>query len=187
MATRVLNPLLMACSEPSNEDVVRGILAVIFGAAGPRFAAKKLEERLHTHDLCCVALLQQLTISAMLEHFAMSYGEALQVDNSLFPRDQQPPPAVVVQAQPVAQREVSAPTSRNAPEFPSVEADGLPTAQSMRAWLPGFRSHLAGRVSQVTLGEYDALVKDVKHALALEFTAGPSPESEAVLTALLQA
>ena len=31
----------------------------------------------------------------------------------------------------------------------------------MRAWLPGFRSHLWGRVSRETLLEYDALIKQL--------------------------
>ena len=184
---RVLNPLLVACDEPDNEEVVRGILGGLFGAAGPRFAAKKMEERLHAHDVCCVQLLRQLTVAVLLEHFQMSYGEALTVDNHLFPQDQQPPPAAVVQAQQVPPPASSTATSRNAPEFPELGADGLPSAMSMRAWLPGFRSHLAGRVNQVTLAEYDELVKDVKYELALLYTSGPTLESEAVMTALLQA
>ena len=139
--------------------------------------------------MCAISLLEQITVAALLDHFQMSYGEALTVDNGIFPKDQQPAPEVVVAVQPAPPPPpvVSAPTSRNAPEFPELGPDDLPTSQCMRAWLPGFRSHLAGRVNQVTLGEYDALVKDVKHVLGLDYTYGPSSESEAVMTALLQA
>ena len=100
MATRILHPMLTSCTEPDNEDVVRGILAVIFGASGPKFAAKKLEERLHTHEMCAINLLEQITFAALLDHFQMSYGEALTVDNGIFPKDQQPAPEVVVAMQP---------------------------------------------------------------------------------------
>ena len=188
MVSRVINPQLSGCVQPDNEDVVRGLLASIFADAGARTAAKKLEERIYKHDVCRVALLAQLTRKDLEEGLQMSFGEALVVDNFLFPLADQPE---VIQAQPVQEAppinaHQIASTSRDAPEFPALGQDDLPTAQDMRAWLPGFRSHLAGRVERETLLEYDALVKDVRHVLQLDFSVAASPESEAVMTALLQ-
>ena len=184
----MLNAQLSKCVQPDNDEISRGLLASISADAGARTAAKKLEERLYTHDVCQVKLPAQLARKDLSDSLQMSFGVAMVIDNCLFPPTDQPE---VIQAQPVpAAPPIPAPlitsTSRNAPEFPAQGQDDLPTAQNTRAWLPGFRSHLSGRIKRETLLEYNALVKDVKHELQLEFSVAASPESEAVMTALLQ-
>jgi hypothetical protein len=67
MATRTMNETLARCKTPTDQDVVRGLLASLFAGAGPSFAAKKLEERLADQDMCDVFLLQAVTVE-VLEH-----------------------------------------------------------------------------------------------------------------------
>ena len=130
MVSKVLNAQLSGCVQPDNEDTVRGLLTSIFADAGARTAAKKLEERLYKHDVCRINLLAQLTRRDLLEDLQMSFGEAMVVDNFLFPLAEQPE---VIQAQPVpAAPPIPAPpiasTSRNAPKFSALGQDDLPTA-----------------------------------------------------------
>jgi hypothetical protein len=183
---RTLNPVLVASAYPGDADVVKGVLAGIFGACSASFSAKKIEDVLHNQGVCDVELLGRLTMSALLDHFQLCYGDAMRVDDCLFPKALQTI-IPVVPVTPPLQAPAYATSSRTAPEFPELGGDGLPTAQSVRAWLPGFRSHLAGRLDVGTLAEYDRLAKDTKHTLDPYYVNGATPESDIVWTALIQA
>ena len=69
---RTLNPVLVACADPGDADVVKGVLAGIFGACSASFSAKKVEDVLHTQGVCDVELLK---LSALLDHFQLCYME----------------------------------------------------------------------------------------------------------------
>jgi hypothetical protein len=184
MATRVMNPALTECTAPQNTAVVHGILAALIASVGPDFAAKKLEDRLKAQDMCTVALLKTVTVEALILHFGMTYGEAVAVDSQIFPEthaDEQEVAQVVQAVHPAAMG------TRNAPEFPELGKDGLPSSRDLRAWLPGFRAHLAFRISHLALAEYDALAQSVKHVLTAEYSVVSSADSEAIMTALLTA
>ena len=160
MAARDINTHLSACPEPDNEEDVRELLARIFAAAGTCFAAEKLEDTLYEHDLCRVVLLEQLTVQDVQGYLQMTIGEAMGVDNCLFPKNQHPAP-VIIEANPVPSP-IHAPvlTSRHAAEFPKLGADGAPSARNLRARPSGFQARLAGRVTQVTFTEPAALAGD---------------------------
>jgi hypothetical protein len=184
-----MNATLSACNAPTDQAVVKGVLAAIFTAAGPSFAAKKLEEKLAEQDACDVSKLVTLTVDKLIKYFGMTYGEAETVDEGIFPKEDQVVPFVQVIAQGLGGAPAlgAAAGSRTAPEFPALGSDGLPSARDMRGWLPGFRTHLAGRVSVAALAEYDALAKDAKHELPALYLSGATADSEAVMTALLTA
>jgi hypothetical protein len=184
---RVMDSRLAACDTPDDSDVVKGILAVLFSNGGAKFAAKRMEDKLQAQDMCDVTSLQSLTIAVMLSHFQFTYGEALAVDRQVFPAVMQPPPFSPAPL-PAPAPTVAAPAgSRTAPEFPDCGSDGMPSARSLRAWLPGFRAHISGRASADAMCVYDALVADVKFALPAQYSAGVHTDSETVWTALLTA
>jgi hypothetical protein len=186
-ATRQMNQALLDCAEPRNQDVVRGILAALFAAAGTTFAARKLEEAFAKEFLCDVELLRGVTLTHLRTDLGMTLGEAMAVDKQIFPPTAHEVVAEVIPGGDRSSAHVSTPGTRNAPEFPGLGADGLPSTDDMRAWLPGFRSHITTRVSELGMLVYDALVKDVKYALPDLYKLAPTPDSEAVMTALLTA
>jgi hypothetical protein len=90
---RKMDDLLVTCVDPTNQDVVKGLLAVLLSGAG-RFAARKLEERLAARGMCNVALLQVITVE-LLVGFGMTVGEALKLDRTIFPPEARVSPVVV--------------------------------------------------------------------------------------------
>ena len=183
-----MNTALITCATPSDQDVVKAMLGAIFAAAGTTFAEKKLEDRLAAQDMCDVAMLEQLTVGALIAHFGMTYGEALAVDGSIFPKAAQVPVVAAVMPLGAAPGQISgASGSRTASEFPALGTDGLPSTRDLRGWLPGFRTHLAGRISAIAMAEYDALIENAKHPIPPVFSTGVTADGEALMTALLTA
>jgi hypothetical protein len=94
MAVRTMSAKITLCQDPTDRDVVKGVLAEMFAAARPHFAARKLEERLADEGMCHVTLLQVVTVE-MLCARGMTLGEALFVDRVVFPPGAQAPLVVV--------------------------------------------------------------------------------------------
>jgi hypothetical protein len=147
MATRTMNSALVNCAEPDNQEVVRGILAALFAAAGTTFAQRKLEEAFAREFLCDVDLLRGVTLTHMRTDLGMTLGEAMAADKQIFPPAAQPILAEIIPESEPPVAHVSTSGSRNAPEFLGLGTDGLPSTDDLRAWLPGFRAHIKARVS----------------------------------------
>ena len=188
MGTRTMNVTLSSCAAPQDQDVVKGLLAAVFATAGPIFAAKKLEDALHAQDMCDVAVLEQVTVAVLMAHLGMTFGEAVAADSGIFPKEAQAQVVAAVVPPGAAPAQVpGASGSRTAPEFPGLTSDGLPSSRDLRGWLPGFRTHLVGKVSALGMTQYDALVKDAKHALPPAFSTGVTADGEVLMAALLNA
>ena len=163
-----LDPLFagLSATQANDEDSVFGVLDTVLAAGLPLHIAAQGYAHLIRGEGCCVRSTLAKLQRADFMDMGMNMGHAIAVVDCLRPPVEvqaeaaqpplpQPPPAVKFAA---------------APAFPAVNAEGLPTARDLTAWMPGVYDTLRER--RASTAELKAVFAKPKDAIPADWVHG---------------
>ena len=115
-------------ADAADQDIMFGVLQAVMSGLPQPIAVQKYFEKMLDSGFCFRVVLEELTVQDLAD-MGMPRGHAIAVFKILFPK-----PHVAVRALQPSQQTNN--RSVAAPAFPMLGRAGLPSARSLKAWMP---------------------------------------------------